>query len=103
SWCVHLRRSPTFPTRRSSELLSFAFCFTYRYLPGTDDDCQRIAYRCVSRRWFYRCLRQFWRRLWKGKGINHNERQPRWSLRRCRSEEHTSELQSRENLVCRLL
>src|SRR5436309_9820036 len=30
----------------------------------------------------------------------------RWKLpvaRKCRSEEHTSELQSRENLVCRLL
>src|SRR5207302_9497521 len=28
---------------------------------------------------------------------------PRWRLRSARSEEHTSELQSRENLVCRLL
>src|SRR5690606_40756390 len=27
----------------------------------------------------------------------------RWLVRRGRSEEHTSELQSRENLVCRLL
>src|SRR5690606_40964224 len=28
---------------------------------------------------------------------------PVWEARRSRSEEHTSELQSRENLVCRLL
>src|SRR5690606_39289843 len=26
-----------------------------------------------------------------------------WPVEKCRSEEHTSELQSRENLVCRLL
>src|SRR5690606_40418959 len=30
-------------------------------------------------------------------------RRPRGMVRECRSEEHTSELQSRENLVCRLL
>src|SRR5690606_40803989 len=30
-------------------------------------------------------------------------RDGRWAQQRCRSEEHTSELQSRENLVCRLL
>src|SRR2546430_10313707 len=30
-------------------------------------------------------------------------RLPRWLLRRDRSEEHTSELQSQSNLVCRLL
>src|SRR5690606_42049530 len=37
-------------------------------------------------------------------GQRAGDRQPRLALRRAgRSEEHTSELQSRENLVCRLL
>src|SRR5436309_10930544 len=45
-----------------------------------------------------RMLHQRGRRLIGELGCETLERRPRW-----RSEEHTSELQSRENLVCRLL
>src|SRR5690606_42049542 len=45
------------------------------------------------------------RQDWRHRGrISPERRSPRGSsVRRSRSEEHTSELQSRENLVCRLL
>src|SRR5436309_10659434 len=49
-------------------------------------------------------LRAVRRRLWnRSAAPHHDHRQRRTARRRSRSEEHTSELQSRENLVCRLL
>src|SRR5690606_40444027 len=39
----------------------------------------------------------------RGRGANEGQVRVRGELARMRSEEHTSELQSRENLVCRLL
>src|SRR5690606_40781355 len=81
------RHPPSFPTRRSSDLfirwrcrsgeLTWFGCFTYL-------DFDRRS-SCAN----YANL-GFWSRL---------ELNPNGS----RSEEHTSELQSRENLVCRLL
>src|SRR5436309_11659814 len=51
-------------------------------------------YHAVSWRWWVG-----WHRLWTGPRWRHATGLCRWA----RSEEHTSELQSRENLVCRLL
>src|SRR5690606_41529042 len=67
----------SFPTRRSSDLDP-----PRKLRLGTDHpEPQQRTDQCHDRR--YAHLRRLYRR--------------------CRSEEHTSELQSRENLVCRLL
>src|SRR5690606_41429555 len=72
----------SFPTRRSSDLRPGSL--PRRYLAGSASCCR--SRRCRARR----CWKSA--SAWVGK---------RPSL--TRSEEHTSELQSRENLVCRLL
>src|SRR5437016_11495129 len=66
----------SFPTRRSSDLrlLQFALCCS-RSAPRASPAARQLLSRSASR----------------------------WLWRRSRSEEHTSELQSLTNLVCRLL
>src|SRR5690606_41467868 len=87
----HDRDPHSFPTRRSSDLTAggpadccdCAFCQHQwcgeRQRPGSGHEPVRTYFR--------KCL-------------GHDGKLPVW---RRRSEEHTSELQSRENLVCRLL
>src|SRR5690606_40315763 len=88
---------PSFPTRRSSDLIpntSSPGPSTAAATPSTV--CRPTAAHLTRRTPRIRCG-----------GKNSPRRRSRhsttvaWSLRR--SEEHTSELQSRENLVCRLL
>src|SRR5207302_5285656 len=86
---THHRDLPSFPTRRSSDLR----------LPGLALDVFRQRARCRTDRPGD---------VDETAGLDRAaERQARVRsiglLRRGRSEEHTSELQSRENLVCRLL
>src|SRR5207302_10405046 len=89
SACEYHRVVPSFPTRRSSDL-ERACVEPGRVLdrPGVPDGNRRDGYRAAGHRPF-----------------GHDRRAHRehdlWIPRR--SEEHTSELQSRENLVCRLL
>src|SRR5690606_42146015 len=71
----------SFPTRRSSDLATGALepgVIDQRQVPGSNRRCHRRAAELPGR---YRTVGHFIER----------------------SEEHTSELQSRENLVCRLL
>src|SRR5437870_9927547 len=75
----------TFPTRRSSDLRG-ASCARARRVPG-------MGARAVVGGWTPR-LSAIRRRL---------SRRPQAQLHWTRSEEHTSELQSRGHLVCRLL
>src|SRR5690606_41285012 len=78
AWCRALRALPSFPTRRSSDLILVVACINFVNLSTarSTERQKEIAIRKVA-----------------GSG--------RWQI--FRSEEHTSELQSRENLVCRLL
>src|SRR5690606_40600030 len=91
-------RPPTstlFPTRRSSDLLH----------DGREPEQQHSQARLLFRKGKLcipgeisvqrRASRRRKQPLW--------EEQPIWRVSRRRSEEHTSELQSREKLVCRLL
>src|SRR5690606_41880904 len=92
----HHRDLHSFPTRRSSDLYrlsayrnqvdDFIFAADAGYDPGGD-------YRVVE----YQQADAVLQGLEGSLGIQATERL------RVRSEEHTSELQSRENLVCRLL
>src|SRR5690606_41179599 len=87
-----LRRPPSstpFPTRRSSDLGRARVAVQLRRPAGDG----RIA---PARRGRLRALRLRLPQLPGRRGIPPRDRAPR-------SEEHTSELQSRENLVCRLL
>src|SRR5690606_40375654 len=97
SFCLHCSRDVrdlhSFPTRRSSDLVDPI----RRDVGGaarTDrlGGCGLVA-RAAERRLLY------------GRHHHHHwpVRKERHSHHRVRSEEHTSELQSRENLVCRLL
>src|SRR5690606_41839308 len=83
SRCAHRRDLPPFPTRRSSDL------------QGRPRGLSR------DRRHSAGLQLQVPRR--KGRRAGALARKARLSRTRHRSEEHTSELQSRENLVCRLL
>src|SRR5690606_3887178 len=78
--------------------------------PGGNCRFDRNGVRRAILRWPHRCsgMRQKHARRIDGYGSPQQaldpavrRRHPRWKLER--SEEHTSELQSRENLVCRLL
>src|SRR5207302_10651825 len=93
---------PSFPTRRSSDLPRHR---GRRGVPGRAERRspghlrQRLVLRRVraelrERYGGIRTVRRGERRVWQER-LLHRERR--------RSEEHTSELQSRENLVCRLL
>src|SRR5690606_39817779 len=82
-----LRDLPSFPTRRSSDLKADA--------PGGGARGRRARATHTSARR---------RAAHRGPGEHRRRERPRPSADRAgRSEEHTSELQSRENLVCRLL
>src|SRR5690606_41580656 len=82
----------SFPTRRSSDLaqniLTFRDCFPYSFL------IVKIFTALLNISDFYRIAQGNAAAVWLFGAGNHTEE---------RSEEHTSELQSRENLVCRLL
>src|SRR5690606_41458733 len=98
-YCVFLDLL-SFPTRRSSDLVSIGLGLLSKLQVGIALP-PAITLICLARFWFLkpRTLREFiilvgtlgMILLWTGLG------------RLMRSEEHTSELQSRENLVCRLL
>src|SRR5690606_41725351 len=87
----------SFPTRRSSDL-SWA-----RFSQASAWGSSKASLRCSGRRPRTRSCSSLWsscfccaRQVSSGK-----KNEP--STGKLRSEEHTSELQSRENLVCRLL
>src|SRR2546428_8885242 len=71
--------------RRPPRSTLFPYTTLFRSPPGSE----RSACSCLRRaaRWFHRC----------------SSESPRCLRGRTRSEEHTSELQSRSDLVCRLL
>src|SRR5699024_12162783 len=90
-----IRASPTFPTRRSSDLSGRQ---TSTWLTSKTGNCSRYTDR----------LRDTRASSVARSGATTNR--PRWdhprngqTFRPRRSEEHTSELQSRFDLVCRLL
>src|SRR5690606_41789784 len=83
----------SFPTRRSSDL---------RRLPTFMPRCWKPSRSRRRRRPAASPFRSISAPPWPV-GRRCSSRRPVSSSRRTRSEEHTSELQSRENLVCRLL
>src|SRR5690606_41960165 len=85
------RDLPSFPTRRSSDLGLRLTSWRYaRQFPRPSDDVRsRIPWPPQGRGW--------WTKYPPISALAQPVRHP------ARSEEHTSELQSRENLVCRLL
>src|SRR5690606_41217879 len=92
-FCVHSLAPPpalhSFPTRRSSDLRAFLA------LQNPEEQI-RLLEKVLEKGYTVQQTEERVRRLLEDKPA-----QPR--KRRKRSEEHTSELQSRENLVCRLL
>src|SRR5690606_41311387 len=94
------RELHSFPTRRSSDLGLFRACTARK-------DCNRhivsgLFITILARRLLGRSPLQTTRTL-KNAAPPPVELRPRPAIEPTRSEEHTSELQSRENLVCRLL
>src|SRR5690606_39400459 len=97
SCCRHLRYLPSFPTRRSSDLLrrglpGYLILFaTHAFAPQrqlqTRESPSPLVFLHISTHFT------------ATRGIPLSSS----ALKSSRSEEHTSELQSRENLVCRLL
>src|SRR5690606_41478635 len=89
------------PTRRSSDLMAaFSFCQDKIITTGGEGGLLALD----DEGWF----KTAWAFKDHGKGYDtvYNTEHPpgyRWLHDGFRSEEHTSELQSRENLVCRLL
>src|SRR5690606_41697237 len=89
----HHRHLHSFPTRRSSDLARRAPASTGRVRNRYWKSCTRRSPRCVP----------------SSPAATWLETASAWKTRSAtccswpRSEEHTSELQSRENLVCRLL
>src|SRR5690606_39581959 len=89
-----LRYLPSFPTRRSSDL------------PAAGADHRLLHRRVLLGEGTRRADRRGPGAAHRRRGLGVREVHPacdRLGGRRGRSEEHTSELQSRENLVCRLL
>src|SRR5690606_41877870 len=87
-----LRVLHSFPTRRSSDLSRSKWCSHHRYaLAPTTRRPSRAPIALASR------ARSRWAYHRRSSGLRSSRAAGR------RSEEHTSELQSRENLVCRLL
>src|SRR2546427_3939976 len=81
-------RSTLFPTRRSSDLKSTRLNSSHRRR-HTRFDCDWSSDVCSSDR--------------KSTRLNSSHSQISYAVFCLRSEEHTSELQSQSNLVCRLL
>src|SRR5690606_41305452 len=92
------RNLHSFPTRRSSDPEIALKPFTHP-LPGTADTGTNVPFAPMRH-----ALRAEQQQADAGRvdRVAHHVRESRDVLRN-RSEEHTSELQSRENLVCRLL
>src|SRR5207249_5942048 len=84
------RNLHSFPTRRSSDL---------QIMPDSKDSAAKATTCATSRKPRRKAIRM---RGWRSMSTS-----PRsgiiWARTCCRSEEHTSELQSRFDLVCRLL
>src|SRR5690606_42098091 len=94
--CSLLRRaSHAFPTRRSSDLLAWAFAGSK--LSSKSSACAAVPLTSAAQ--------GAARRISEPITVQGPSPQDRTVAKtvRVRSEEHTSELQSRENLVCRLL
>src|SRR5690606_41545618 len=91
-WLVNLHTLPSFPTRRSSDLLGNRFLSDSLRLSSDDLSAIYTGLGIAG------LIATFWheREQSAGAASDHAELIKR-------SEEHTSELQSRENLVCRLL
>src|SRR5690606_40688762 len=94
---AHRRDLHSFPTRRSSDLL--------QVMGGMGYSKESLVEYCVRRirGWMIAggSIEMLKNRIAEGVfGRSFSQRLPRQAQR---SEEHTSELQSRENLVCRLL
>src|SRR5690606_40541918 len=94
---------PSFPTRRSSDLLAGASAVTAHAAPGRAVE-RGAGQPCAAR--FAWTTDRAWSR-WRAARVGAERALARHALAGIappggRSEEHTSELQSRENLVCRL-
>src|SRR5690606_42001867 len=86
--------STSFPTRRSSDLVLSAPAATCQ--PSTVAECgYTTTFDCIVQNGSRRPAETTMAALYLPSTL--------WSEYLARSEEHTSELQSRENLVCRLL
>src|SRR5690606_40104133 len=91
-----LRPPHSFPTRRSSDLLSFLSSATGKLLHERHFDGRRMDGLSQG-------LRSHFRRRMTGVPAVLRRLRGAREQYDTRSEEHTSELQSRENIVCRLL
>src|SRR5207244_5545202 len=100
-WSPYLPALPSFPTRRSSDLACFRIDLAfadrtsvreYRIVHLVVGDDGEAARQFLGQEGFRRVSRQFQKAV-----------RPQRAWRRERSEEHTSELQSPDHLVCRLL
>src|SRR5690606_40591698 len=91
----------SFPTRRSSDLSSFLGMFNTMIIEPADPNQTDRIIRYIASNWG-----NFYVRMGRHKFpiITKEDGTPFYGTDYVyRSEEHTSELQSRENLVCRLL
>src|SRR5690606_39284193 len=89
----------SFPTRRSSDLPG-RFSLSSGLEPGGSVPSSRSTWNCSGVR---RSRHSFLLSFKGSMSLSIVEVEVSWSAPAERSEEHTSELQSRENLVCRLL
>src|SRR5690606_41987820 len=89
--CADHRDLHSFPTRRSSDLLRFNAIQHGNCAVSCPEINSKV--NCAPAHYYFG-MNYF---LTAGTAMSIS---PRWTMR---SEEHTSELQSRENLVCRLL
>src|SRR5690606_41946060 len=95
--------SHSFPTRRSSDLHLGEPHGTWQVREAHRHFMLQAPTQCLPL-WTELCERKERGLLRRVNGIHHqrNRRLHAWIRSKCnRSEEHTSELQSRENLVCR--
>src|SRR5690606_42147120 len=100
---VDHRCLPSFPTRRSSDLALVSPLRRWKdWKPGISLRLESRPFQMASKAssWPMAILKRF---MAKNMEVLSCQSESRRRRRGCRSEEHTSELQSRENLVCRLL
>src|SRR5690606_39452924 len=100
--CRDTRGLPSFPTRRSSDLTRHEAAKSNRYLCHAPKSSSKYGW---ARGWrpSTPTLSLGRERLLRVDSLSTKPRPVTLPRSVCRSEEHTSELQSRENLVCRLL